>query len=36
MYKITEYKTIKHYKAKFEDSAIEQELEKIPMMRRAL
>ncbi|HMG92369.1 MAG TPA: hypothetical protein VK589_20065 [Chryseolinea sp.] len=33
---ITEYKTIKHYKAKFEDSAIEQELEKIPMMRKAL
>lgn len=26
---ITEYKTIKHYKAKFEDSAIEKELEKI-------
>lgn len=33
---ITEYKTIQHYKAKFEDAAIEQELEKIPLMRKAL
>jgi len=33
---ITEYKTINHYKAKFEDSAIENELEKIPVMRKAL
>lgn len=33
---ITEYKTIRHYRAKFEDSAIEQELEKIPLMRKAL
>jgi len=33
---ITEYKTIQHYKGKFEDSAIEKELEKMPVMRKAL
>ena len=33
---ITEYKTINHYKAKFEDSAIEKELTKMPLMRKAL
>src|SRR5688572_23729148 len=33
---ITEYKTIRHYKGKFEDSAIEQALEKIPTSRSIL
>jgi integrase len=33
---ITEYKTVRHYKAKFEDQAVKEQLEKITVMRKAL
>lgn len=33
---IADYKTLKHYKGKFEEEAVKKELEKIPIMRKAL
>lgn len=33
---ISDYKTLKHYKGKFEEEAVKKELEKIPIMRKAL
>lgn len=33
---IKDYKTLKHYRGKFEEEAVKKELEKIPLMRKAL